>query len=162
MRYFMQQIEAQVEKARAAGGRFAVGVCDLNSFKGVNDRHGHMTGNDLLRAIAEGFRACLGPEDVIARMGGDEFALLFPLMDASSAWSHLEKLEMAVQRACTNLRIEVNISSSIGIAYYPDDGESAEELLGKADHEMYLSKRSFYNERRRGAAQPVLVGSFSR
>ncbi|MGA7342456.1 MAG: HD domain-containing phosphohydrolase [Terracidiphilus sp.] len=162
MRYFMQQIDAQVEKARISGGRFAVGVCDLNSFKAVNDRHGHLIGNTLLRAIAERFRACAGPDDVIARMGGDEFALLFPSVDASTAGCQLEKLDAAVQRACIGLRIDVNISSSIGIAYFPDDGESAEELLGKADREMYLSKRSFYREGRRGEPRPVLTGSFMR
>jgi diguanylate cyclase (GGDEF)-like protein/putative nucleotidyltransferase with HDIG domain len=162
MRYFLQQIEGKIEKVRASGERFAVGVCDLNSFKAVNDRHGHLTGNELLRAIAEGFRTCLGPDDVVARMGGDEFAFLFPSMDSSSAFRHLEKLDVAVHRACLGLRIEVGVSSSIGIAYYPDDGESAEELLGKADHEMYLSKRSFYRERRRGEPQPFLVGSIGR
>ncbi|HUA92157.1 MAG TPA: HD domain-containing phosphohydrolase [Terracidiphilus sp.] len=162
MRYFLQQIDAQVEKARESGSRFAVGVCDLNSFKAVNDRHGHLVGNDLLRAIAEGFRACSGPSDTIARMGGDEFAFLFPAMDGSSTWSQLEKLDAAVQRACRGLRIEVDISSSIGLAYYPDDGESAEELLGKADREMYLSKRSYYREHHRGEPQPVLVGTFHR
>ena len=162
MRYFSQQINAQVEKARAAGHRFAVGVCDLNSFKGVNDRHGHMKGNDLLRAIAEGFRACSGPADVVARMGGDEFAFLFPSMDESVTGSQLKRLDEAVQRACAGLRIEAPISSSIGIAYYPDDGETAEELLGKADREMYLSKQSFYRQRRRGETNLYLVGSGGR
>jgi diguanylate cyclase (GGDEF)-like protein len=162
MRYFLQQIDAQIEKAQASGESFAVGVCDLNSFKAVNDRHGHLIGNDLLRAIAEGFRACSGPSDIVARMGGDEFAFLFPSMEPSSIGCHLELLDTAVQRACKGLRIEVGISSSVGIAYYPEDGESAEELLGKADREMYLSKRNFHGERRRGESQPVLVGSFHR
>jgi diguanylate cyclase (GGDEF)-like protein/putative nucleotidyltransferase with HDIG domain len=162
MRYFSQQISAQVEKARAAGHRFAVGVCDLNSFKAVNDRHGHLKGNDLLRAIAEGFRECSGPADIVARMGGDEFAFLFPTMDESVTGSQLNKLDDAVQRACTGLRIEASISSSIGIAYYPEDGETAEELLGKADREMYLSKQSFYRQRRRGETNLFLVGSGGR
>jgi len=60
------------------------------------------------------------------------------------------------------LRIEAPISSSIGIAYYPDDGETAEELLGKADREMYLSKQSFYRQRRRGETNLYLVGSGGR
>ncbi len=159
MRYFSQQINAQVEKAREAGSRFAVGVCDLNSFKAVNDRHGHLKGNDLLRAIAEGFRACSGPADVVARMGGDEFAFLFPTMDESATGGQLNKLDEAVQRACAGLRIEAAISSSIGIAYFPEDGETAEELLGKADREMYMSKQSFYRQRRRGEQNLFLVGS---
>jgi len=162
MRYFSQQINAQVEKARESGGRFAVGVCDLNSFKAVNDRHGHLKGNDLLRAIAEGFRACSGPADIVARMGGDEFAFLFPTMDESVSGSHLRKLDEAVQRACAGLRIEASISSSIGIAYFPDDGDTAEELLGKADREMYISKQSFYRQRRRGDQSLFLVSSGGR
>ncbi len=162
MRYFSQQINAQVERAHATGQRFAVGVCDLNSFKAVNDRHGHLKGNDLLRAIAEGFRTCSGPADIVARMGGDEFAFLFPAMDESLTGTQLKRLDDAVQRACAGLRIEASISSSIGIAYYPDDGDTAEELLGKADREMYLSKQSFYRQRRRGEAGLFLVGSGSR
>jgi diguanylate cyclase (GGDEF)-like protein/putative nucleotidyltransferase with HDIG domain len=162
MRYFLQQIDAEVEKARASGQRFAVGVCDLNSFKAVNDRHGHLVGNDLLRGIAEGFRACSGPNDIVARMGGDEFAFLFPSMDPCLTGRQLQQLEEAVQRACLGLRIEASISSSIGIAYFPDDGESAEELLGKADREMYLSKRAYYHELRRSEGHNVLVGSFTR
>lgn len=162
MRYFSQQISAQVEKARAIGSRFAVGVCDLNSFKAVNDRHGHLKGNELLRAIAEGFRSCSGPADIVARMGGDEFAFLFPTMDESLTGSQLKKLDEAVQRACIGLRIEASISSSIGIAYYPDDGETAEELLGKADREMYMSKQSFYRQRRRSETSLFLVGSGGR
>lgn len=162
MRYFSQQIDAQVEKARETGGRFAVGVCDLNSFKAVNDRHGHLKGNDLLRAIAEGFRACSGPADIVARMGGDEFAFLFPTMDESLTGEQLNKLDDAVQRACVGLRIEASISSSIGIAYYPDDGETAEELLGKADREMYMSKQSFYRQRRRTDNNLFLVGTGGR
>jgi diguanylate cyclase (GGDEF)-like protein/putative nucleotidyltransferase with HDIG domain len=159
MRYFSQQIHAQIQRAAAAGHRFAVGVCDLNSFKAVNDRHGHLKGNDLLRAIAEGFRAGCGPMDIVARMGGDEFAFLFPAMDESITGAQLKKLDDAVQKACIALHIEASISSSIGIAYFPDDGETAEELLGKADREMYLSKQSYYRQRHRGETNLFLVGS---
>jgi GGDEF domain-containing protein len=74
----------------------------------------------------------------------------------------LNKLDNAVQRACVGLRIEASISSSIGIAYYPDDGETAEELLGKADREMYMSKQSFYRQRRRADNNLFLVGSGAR
>jgi diguanylate cyclase (GGDEF)-like protein len=95
-------------------------------------------------------------------MGGDEFAFLFPTMDESLTGSQLKKLDEAVQRACIGLRIEASISSSIGIAYYPDDGETAEELLGKADREMYMSKQSFYRQRRRSETSLFLVGSGGR
>jgi diguanylate cyclase (GGDEF)-like protein len=162
MRYFLKQIDAQVEKARTTGHQFAVGICDLNSFKAVNDQYGHLVGNDLLRAIARGFRACSGPADTVARMGGDEFAFLFPSMSAEAAAEQLENLESAVQRACSGLRIESCISPSVGFAFFPEDGESAEELLGKADREMYLSKRRFYDRLRRNESRPILLRSSAR
>jgi diguanylate cyclase (GGDEF)-like protein/putative nucleotidyltransferase with HDIG domain len=162
MRYFSQQINAQIERASETGHRFAVGVCDLNSFKAVNDRHGHLKGNDLLRAIAEGFRACSDPADIVARMGGDEFAFLFPSSDESVTGNQLKKLDEVVQRACMALHVEASISASIGIAYYPDDGDTAEELLGKADREMYLSKQSFYRHRRKGDTSLFLVNAVNR
>jgi diguanylate cyclase (GGDEF)-like protein/putative nucleotidyltransferase with HDIG domain len=159
LRYFLQQIDAQVEKARASGERFAVGVCDLNSFKAVNDSYGHLAGDELLRAIAEKFRACSESGDVIARMGGNEFGLLLPFRDASSTVRLSEKLDTAVLQACADLGIDVGISLSVGIAFYPDDGASAEELLGKADREMYLGKRNRHREHRSSEPRSALAGS---
>lgn len=159
MRYLLNQVDAQVEKACVTGHPFAVAIGDLNSFKAVNDQYGHMVGNDLLRAIARGFRACAGPADTVARMGGDEFAFLFPAMNEETVAELKENLDNAVLRACNGLRIESSISLSIGFAFFPEDGESAEELLGKADREMYLNKRRFYEWSRKSEARPMLVRS---
>lgn len=145
IRPFIEQTDAEVERSQGTGQQFAVVVCDLNSFKAVNNRYGHLRGNDLLRMIAEEFRACCGPHDALARMGGDEFAFLFHVLDRPSAESRLALLGQAVQRACIRLRIDEDISCSAGIAFYPEDGSSAEELLGKADRRMYCRKRSFYD-----------------
>ena len=145
MRHFFLQIDAAVRKARGTGQHFSVVVCDLNSFKAVNDRHGHLIGDQLLRLIAEGFRECCRPEDNVARMGGDEFVFLFPGMDAQSAYRPLKMVEEAVERARSRLQVDVNVTASIGVAIFPEDGEGAEELLGIADSRMYLHKRSFYD-----------------
>jgi diguanylate cyclase (GGDEF)-like protein/putative nucleotidyltransferase with HDIG domain len=156
MRHLFQQIDAEVEVARGTGQRVGVVVCDLNSFKTVNDRHGRLTGDELLRTIAQEFRGCCGPADTVARMGGDEFAFLFPSLDVSSTGRQLEILEAAVQRACIGLQIEVGLSTSMGAAFYPEDGESAEQLLGVADRAMYQYKRTFGDVRRNNCVQPVL------
>jgi diguanylate cyclase (GGDEF)-like protein/putative nucleotidyltransferase with HDIG domain len=147
MRHFFQQMDTQIEIAQLARQTFALVVCDLNSFKAVNDRHGHLIGNDLLKAVGQEFRDCCRAEDTVVRMGGDEFVFIFPLMDRSSLNACTTMLAKAVQRASKAVTITVDVSVSIGISAYPADGENAEELLSVADRKMYLSKRAFHGSR---------------
>jgi diguanylate cyclase (GGDEF)-like protein/putative nucleotidyltransferase with HDIG domain len=160
LRGFLEQLEAEVERARSAQQPFAAVVCDLKSLKSVNDRHGYATGNQLLRAIARAFRDCSGPDDTVARIGGDEFAFLFPAMDASSADSQLEIVHLAVERMCADQQIEVEVSLNVGVAFYPQDGEKAEELLAKAERRLEMGRRSSSNQRRQ--SQRVLAGASAR
>jgi diguanylate cyclase (GGDEF)-like protein/putative nucleotidyltransferase with HDIG domain len=156
---FLQQIDAQIAKSRATGQTLAVVACDLISFKAVNVRHGQAGGDELLRAIAHAFHECCGPEDVIARIGGDEFGFLFPAMDLSSAVLQLQMLEPAVQHACTGLHVEAGVSLSIGAAFYPGDGETAEELLGAADRKIAQHKRGLSDLHRPIRPRPFLIGA---
>ncbi|MBV8674706.1 MAG: GGDEF domain-containing protein, partial [Acidobacteriaceae bacterium] len=133
-----------IEKAQSTSERFALVVCDLNSFKSVNDQYGHPAGNELLRNIALALRESCRSSDTIARLGGDEFAFLFPTMDEQSSESRLATLQEAIRQTSRELQIEIEISSSMGVAFYPQDGQTAEELLGVADRGMYLRKREFY------------------
>lgn len=147
MRHFLERMEAEVEKARLKAGseqHFGVAVCDLNGFKAVNDRHGHLAGNELLRTVAGIFKESCRSEDAVARMDGEEFVFLFPSMDVESAHRRLGVLEEGVQRAKSQLQLEVNVSTSVGIAFFPQDGESAEELMSVANRRMYLQKKNFY------------------
>ena len=139
---FIEQVDAEVERSQGTDQQFAVVVCDLNSFKTINSCYGRLRGNDALRLIAEEFRACCGPHDAGARMGGDEFAFLFDSVDEITADRRLAMLDEALERACVRFQVGVEISCSSGIAFYPEDGSSAEELLGRADRRMYLHKRS--------------------
>ena len=125
---------------------FGIAVCDLNGFKAVNDRYGHAVGNQMLRLIADTFQDSCRAEDTVARMGGDEFIFLFPSMDLESAHRRLGMLEEGVQKACAQLGIELNVSTSVGLAFYPQDGATAEELMSVADRRMHLQKRNFYKE----------------
>ncbi|MGB6691812.1 MAG: HD domain-containing phosphohydrolase [Terracidiphilus sp.] len=156
---FLQQIDAQIEKTRGSGQTLAVVACDLISFKAVNVRHGQATGDELLRAIAHAFHECCGPEDVIARIGGDEFGFLFPAMDLSSAVLQLQMLEPAVEHACDDLHVEAGVSLSIGAAFYPGDGETAEELLGAADRKIAQHKRGLGDLHRPVRPRPFLIGA---
>jgi diguanylate cyclase (GGDEF)-like protein len=141
MPHFFAQIDAEIRKAGEDGSHFGVVLCDLNSFKAVNDQHGRAAGDRLLKMIAEEFRECCRPGDTVGRMGGDEFVFLFPSMDFPSVHRPLDMVEEAVQRACGKLDMEVHVSTSIGEAFFPEDGASPEALLDTADRRMYLHKR---------------------
>jgi diguanylate cyclase (GGDEF)-like protein/putative nucleotidyltransferase with HDIG domain len=144
LREFFLNTEAALAKARASGERLGVIVCDLNSFKALNDRHGHMMGNRLLRAVADGFSDCCRSYDTVARMGGDEFVFLLPGVHKNNCSGQLELIHETVTKACRELGIDMEVSTSTGSAFFPADGTSAEELLGLADRRMYLNKRMHY------------------
>ncbi|HUH64687.1 MAG TPA: HD domain-containing phosphohydrolase [Terracidiphilus sp.] len=161
LRGFLERLDAEVERARNSQQTFAVVVCDLKSLKSVNDRYGYTTGNQLLRAVGRAFRDCSGPEDIVARIGGDEFALLFPAMDTSSAESQLEILHLAVARMCADQQIEPGLPLTVGSAFYPQDGEKGEELLAKAERKLEIGRRRSPDPRRR-QPQSVLTGASAR
>ena len=146
VRQFFLGMEVQLDRARRTGEGLGVVVCDLNSFKAVNDRHGHLAGNMLLRSIADGFRKLCRSYDVVARMGGDEFVFLLPGVDQASSLPQLQAISDVVQSSCRERDLAVDVSVSMGVAFYPADGSTAEELLGVADRRMYLHKRTHYEE----------------
>jgi diguanylate cyclase (GGDEF)-like protein/putative nucleotidyltransferase with HDIG domain len=162
VREFFLVMEKELQKANESGERLGVIVCDLNSFKAVNDRYGHMKGNLLLRAVAAGFRDCCRSYDTVARMGGDEFVFLLPGIHENSCAPQLTLIDETVRRACRELHLGVEVSCSIGAAFYPADNGNVEELLGLADRRMYLQKRTYYEtigDRREPAATkaPLLI-----
>ncbi len=141
MRQFFLAMEVQLGRAARTNRDLCVLVCDLNSFKAVNDRYGHLTGNLLLRSIADGSRKICRSFDTVARMGGDEFVFLLPGVDGDCS-AQLAAIDEVVQQACREHELEVEVSFSVGVAFYPQDGATAEELLGVADRRMYLHKRT--------------------
>jgi diguanylate cyclase (GGDEF)-like protein len=148
MRYFLQSLDAEIKTTDESGRRFGVALCDLNSFKFVNDRYGHVVGNHLLASIGTAFRNLCRPGEMVARMGGDEFLFFIPADSADEVHVRLEWLNDAVRLSCEQLSVETNVSGSVGVAMFPFDGASAEELLGVADRRMYQQKQAFYSELR--------------
>ncbi len=144
MRQFFHGLEAELNKASRLDQKFGLIVCDLNAFEIVNDRLGHLTGNILLRKIAEGFLCCCRSYDVVARLGGDEFVFLLPGADDTSCSRQLEAIAAAVKGACSDLSVDLEVTASLGAAFYPRDGGTAEELLGVANRRMNVQKRSYY------------------
>jgi diguanylate cyclase (GGDEF)-like protein/putative nucleotidyltransferase with HDIG domain len=141
------QLETELERCRTTGGSLAVVVCDLNSFKEVNDRRGHLEGDLLLSSISAAFRRSCPPTDMVARMGGDEFVFLVSNLDPEDALTRLASIAETVKSVCLSVCLDERVSASLGASFYPADGKSAEELLALADRRMYQDKQAYYEDR---------------
>ncbi len=136
-RAFRDALAARVSEAKRHGGRLAILFTDLDRFKPVNDRHGHAVGDLLLHRIAQAVRAAARTEDLVARYGGDEFALILPGADGAAAEEVARRLREEVRRAESGLGIDL----TVGVARYPEDAADAETLVDRADAAMYAGKR---------------------
>jgi len=128
--------------ARRSGGGLAVLFCDLDRFKAVNDTHGHLVGDRLLRAVARRLRTAFREEDLVARLGGDEFiVVLANIGDAADAALAARNAIEALTPAYRLDGLELHCLSSIGISLFPQDGQTIEELIRRADLALYQAKR---------------------
>jgi diguanylate cyclase (GGDEF)-like protein len=118
----------------------AVLMLDLDRFKELNDTLGHAAGDRLLAELGPRLAAALRPADTLARLGGDEFAVLCPSASAAGARGVARRLQDALERPFALGDLEVHVDASIGIAAYPEDGQTGEELLQRADVAMYQAK----------------------
>ena len=140
---FADRLRHAMVRARRTEKRLAVCYLDLDGFKPVNDRFGHMVGDELLILAARRMSVCLRSSDTLARIGGDEFALLLcDLPDNSSYVPTLERLLQALDAPFLLADQPLCISASIGVTIYPDDGANAEDLLRHADAAMYAAKNA--------------------
>ncbi|HVO81508.1 MAG TPA: HD domain-containing phosphohydrolase [Terriglobales bacterium] len=142
VRSLFLHLESEVMRCSHAGLPLAVIVADLDGFKQVNDRLGHLKGNKLLQTFAEGVKRSCRERDYLARMGGDEFAVVVPGLRESAAAEIAERLRAILAQAARAVCGEATVSLSVGYAFYSADGDSAETLLAAADRRMYGVKHS--------------------
>jgi diguanylate cyclase (GGDEF)-like protein len=148
LRYFNQMLDRELSRARRRGARLACLFLDLDQFKRVNDRHGHPMGSALLREVSRLLRAAVRTVDVVARYGGDEFVVLLPDTGAEQAFVVAERLRLrlAGESFLQAHGLAVQITGSIGIAVYPDQARTPQELLQAADDAMYRAKGDRRNQ----------------
>ncbi|WP_434580685.1 EAL domain-containing protein [Pseudomonas sp. Z5-35] len=134
------RIGQAMHRVQEQGGCFALMFIDLDGFKPVNDAFGHHMGDLLLRDVALRLREDLRNQDTLARIGGDEFVLLVQLADPDDALRLAARQVALIARTFRVADHDLQISASVGIALFPGNGESAEELLMNADAAMYHAK----------------------
>jgi len=138
---FNDRLTMALTQARRSDKKLAVMLLDLDYFKDVNDTLGHSVGDQLLCAVGDRLRGLLRRGDTIARIGGDEFLLLLPeMLEIEYATTIAQKILQAFRKPFAFDGHELHITTSIGIALFPDDGDNADTLVKSADIAMYRAK----------------------
>ncbi|MEW6173289.1 MAG: GGDEF domain-containing protein [Bacillota bacterium] len=129
-RFFYQRLEEAVARYQRYGEPFGVAVLDVDELKEVNDRYGHLKGDEVLKEIARALNAAVRATDSVARFGGDEFVILFS--GAANEEGVVDRLLKEVDK-CSK-------TASIGVSFCPRDGTTGDELVAVADKRMYAAK----------------------
>jgi len=137
----LDRIRQAAYQADRNGGKFALMLLDLDHFKEINDRHGHVVGDCLLQAMGIRMKSLLRKSDTVGRIGGDEFLVVLPeIEDVETAKAVAGKMLSAFRKPFSIASQELSVTMSIGIALYPDHGRDFETLIQRADAAMYRIK----------------------
>src|SRR6202158_4435876 len=135
------QLDRELARCKRDNSSLTVMVGDMDGFKQINDRFGHLEGNRVLRLFAQALKETCREYDYVARMGGDEFVVIAPGLPADAAAKKAYQLKELARHAGQEVCSEDLLSLSVGQALYPEDGKDAEALLAEADRRMYIEKQ---------------------
>lgn len=142
-RYFQERLFEEMERSKRHNGPFTIFMMDIDDFKVLNDNYGHMAGDKALKRIAFAISDAVRSIDVAARFGGEEFSVILPYTTKENSYFIAERIRRNVEdiRFIENkLPLGQVVSISVGIAEFPADADSMEDLIDKADQAMYLAK----------------------
>ena len=145
-------LDSEIARCKRNKSSLALLVCDLDGFKQVNDRFGHLEGNKVLRLFAQALKNSCREYDYVARMGGDEFVVVMPGMRAESIQEKIAQMTAAANEIGREVCGESFLSASVGSTVFGEDGTDAEQLLSEADRRMYMAKQAHHD---RGKFGPV-------
>lgn len=143
-RHLTSVLDGELERSRRFHLPFSLVFIDLDHFKRVNDRYGHLVGSWVLRKVAETIKHNIRGVDSAFRYGGDEFIVLLPQTAKDAALEVCQRLMRAIRESCymRSERLAITVRASFGLASYPDDGSTSHEIVRAADEMMYLVKNS--------------------
>ncbi len=142
-RYFMEQLNRELQRARRYGSKVSLLLVDVDNFKLYNDTHGHVAGDAALRKIASALATNARVSDLVCRYGGDEFAIICPRTVKHDALTLAERLRNAVAELDLRpkLRGAEPVTLSVGVATFPDDAEESLALIEQADRSLFAAKQ---------------------
>jgi diguanylate cyclase (GGDEF)-like protein len=141
-RLFDEYFDKELNRAKRYGQQLAVAILDLHKLKEVNDRHGHLQGDQVLQIAAATLRHTLRNSDFAFRIGGDEFALLLPVTDSEQAVTLCRRVRTQYENELRPLKLDVGVTLDFGVAVHPQDGDQKSALLGLADKKLYELKQA--------------------
>lgn len=145
-RAFDDALTRAVAEADRFGHNVGLVICDVDNFKRVNDLYGHEVGDHVLRSIAASLSAGVRGVDLVARYGGEEFVMLLGKADVAMAWEVAERMRSAIESKTIGVGEHlVNVTSSFGVASYPETARMGDELFPAADKALYAAKREGRN-----------------
>jgi len=149
-RYFDARIEEEVERSKRYGTPFSVLMMDVDDFKKLNDDHGHLIGDRVLRQIANTVKAQLRGVDTAARYGGEEIAVILPRSDMVASYNVGERIRAAISELRVTTDSEppkvLSVTASFGVASYPESkATDGEDLIRRADRALYRAKKTGKN-----------------
>ncbi|HEY4619598.1 MAG TPA: sensor domain-containing diguanylate cyclase, partial [Nitrospirota bacterium] len=142
-RYFHERLFEEIERSKRHNEPFTIFMLDIDDFKVFNDKYGHLYGDEVLKSVAYAVRDAVRSIDVAARFGGEEFSIILPYTTKMNSYVTAERIRRSVEDIRfigSKIPSDQKISISIGIAEFPADASSIEELIDKADTAMYLAK----------------------
>jgi diguanylate cyclase (GGDEF)-like protein len=150
-RYFMDRLRAEVERSARSGFTFSLALIDVDNFKAINDQHGHLAGDEVLRCLAQTCMAQVRSTDTFARFGGEEFAVLLPQTDTEHARQWLDRLRQHVAQLHVELpgaRLGATVSIGLATTGKPAQSPAIEinAVLRVADEALYRAKRAGKNQ----------------
>lgn len=138
---FSRELDAVLSYSERNQLTFALGVIDLNKFKEVNDSFGHACGDEIIRLVADRMKETIREYDVAARIGGDEFVVFLPDADRATSVQVFERVHTALIKPYVVDGYEIEMSVSIGLAFYPEHAINEVDLIHRADIAMYMVKK---------------------
>jgi len=157
VRFQNAALRREVSRSRRYRMPVSLIFLDLDGFKSVNDRHGHLWGSRTLVEVGAVLRSVVREIDVVSRFGGDEFTVILPQTGAAGARVIAERLRQRIAHTVF-LRahgLEVRLTASLGIATYPDHGRTEEDLVARADQAMYVAKAAGKNRVQAARCAPI-------
>jgi diguanylate cyclase (GGDEF)-like protein len=146
LRYVQERVTEEIQRSVRLSTPFSIVMADIDFFKKYNDEFGHTAGDFVLRSVADILKAGTGPTDIVGRYGGEEFILILPQKSGREAVRAAESLRASIEARPFKLRRETRtITMSFGVASYPEDGVTRDELIQKADQRLYEAKRAGRN-----------------